>query len=151
MLYVILLSIAITASECRDTYLNKVLESQNYGQYYLVIKVNNGYGEKEVVVLNYDLYRYLSKANTDFKDIANYRDFVKDKLNRTVPLNIPNEGLKEINAVYVKVDSTIINAAKKGRAYFVSRFFDVSKKMKEARLKSNVEPEKFFINIKDSF
>lgn len=143
MLYFILLSIAISATECRDAYLNRVLESQNYGQYYLTIKVNNGYEEKEVVVLNYDLYRYLSKANKDFENIDNYRDFVKDKLNRKVPLNVPNEGLKEINAVYVKVDSTIINAAQKGREYFISKFFDVSKNKNEARLKPNVAPEKF--------
>lgn len=142
MICLILLSIVMSATECRDMYLNRVLESQNYGRYYLTINVTNGFEEREIVVLNYDLYRYLSRTSIGFENIENYRDSIKDKLNRKVPLNVPNEGLKEINAVYVKVDSTIIKAALKGRKYFIEKFFDVSRNKKEARLKPNVAPEK---------
>lgn len=140
MIYALLLTVVLNdTSICREKYLNLVLESQNYGRYYLCVNVNTGYEKKEVIVLNYDLYKYLSNVDKGLKPIAKYRDFVKDKLIENEPLQITNEGLKVINAVYVITDSSVILAAQKGQEYFFSQFFEYKGR---GKLKTDLESEK---------
>lgn len=143
MLYVALMSVILGICECKDEYLNRVLESKNYARYYLVMKVTNENYEKEIIVLNYDLYKYLSKKNKNYKNIEKYKNLLKEHIYKGKALEISKNGLKEINAVLLKYDSTVSNDAKGGKHSFISKYFDIDKNGNEARIKSNIPAEKF--------
>lgn len=127
-------------NSCRTTYLNFVLESMNYGQYYLVLKVSDGQQEREAVVINLKLYKYLSGKSKKLKSITSYRDFVKEKIVRGEALVINAKACSEMDLSFVKPDSSVIDIAQKGRGYFFEQYFIV--RGNEAVLKHGVASEK---------
>jgi hypothetical protein len=128
----------VAHQDCTDSYLNRVLESQNYAHYFLVLKVKTESGEKEIVVLNHNLHNMLMSRDSSYADIMYYRDFIKAKIKKSEALNVTEKDLVSMQATIVKKNQNIEKAAEKGKNYFMSRYFDVYVKHNYARHKYNI-------------
>lgn len=137
--------------DCRELYINTILESRNHNHYFLVTKTLVDNNEREIVVMNYNLYSYLKSVNKKFSDAAYYKEELKKRLKNQEPVVIGKKGLKKMEVFYVMEDTSVSAIAAKGRKYFISHFFYISQQGTYARLKHDVTDEKVSQIIKILF
>lgn len=151
MLIKILFCLFFANGDCRELYINTILESRNHGQYFLVTKARVDNKEREIVVMNYNLYSYLKSINKKFSDTAYYKEELKKRLNNREPVVIGKSGLKKMEGFYVHEDTAVTAISAKGKEYFINHFFDISTQNTYARLKHDIADEKVAQIIKTLF
>lgn len=126
---------------CTERYLDKTLSSQNLRKYYIVVNASVNDRKGEVVVLNYSLYKLLKEKDSALSDINNYKVFIKGKILKKEFLNLKKGELDILNTDILKIDSEVMQWAKKGDKEFISHFFYVSAQYNYARLNNDVPAE----------
>jgi hypothetical protein len=139
MVNYLLILIFTAQSDCREAFLNKVLESENYRHYFIAVKVKTEKTLKEIVVLNYDLRKSLISHDSAFQDMNFYKSFIKEKINHDQPIDLTQADLDTMNATPVIKNRDVEKQATKGKKYFLYHFFDVSEKYNYASLKLSVK------------
>lgn len=124
--------------DCRPLYINTILESRNYSQYFLVTKARVDNKEREIVIMNYNLYCYLKSVDKKFSDTAYYKAELKKRLNIREPVVMGKTDLYKMEGFYVNNDSSIAAIASRGRQYFINHFFYVSPQGTYGKLKDDV-------------
>ena len=151
MCKVILLLTIFINIDCRDLYLNTILESKDYNRYFLVSKIQIDSREKEMIVMNTNLYNYIKSRDKQYLNFIYYKDEIREKIKKQKPLFINSKGLKKMNAFYVKEDNSVKLIAEKGKDFFISYYFNVSKEKNYARIKQDIKSEKISQIIKILF
>lgn len=134
---------------CKDRYLDRVLESEDLAGYFLVVKVNIQKKEEEIIVLNYDLYKLMKTRDSAFNNIRSYRDYVKNKILHNEAIDINSNELIQLQAAIVKENRKVLAISSKD--IFFDKFFYVSRKYNYARLSPKVKPNERASVIKRLF
>lgn len=151
MLISVLFYLFFVNGNCRELYLNTVLESQNHNHYFLVTKARVDNNEREIVVMNYNLYNYLKSIDKKFSNATYYKGELKKRLNNQESVVIGKDGIKKMQGFYVNEDTAVTATAAKGKEYFISHFFYISEQNTYARLKHDIADEKVAQIIKTLF
>jgi hypothetical protein len=121
-------------NDCREAYLNKILESNNLAHYFLVVKIRLDSGDREIVVLNYYLYNLMKSRDSSFNQLNRYKGFIKEKISRKEAIEMTQNDLTSIKASLIVEDSNVNATAMKGKDYFLHTYFYVSDKYNYAHL-----------------
>ena len=141
MLKLLFLFFPFFEKNCRDDYLNKTLESKNYGRYYIVVRAKTNSTEGHIVVLNYDLYTLMKSKDKKLADINLYRNTIKKKINNNEPIVFSKRDIVKMSTKISEIDSSVQAWATKGKQEFINHFFYVSKEYNYAKLKHDVPGE----------
>ena len=138
MIKILFLALCFTQN-CKDQYLDRVLESKNLARYFLVVKVSINKKENDILVLNYNLYNFLKGRDSALENIENYKLFVKEKLRTNEAININPEELARMGALVIKDSRKVQAIAAGGEKTLFNRYLDVFQKHNYARLKPKIK------------
>jgi hypothetical protein len=124
---------------CRENYLDNVLDIKNFSHYYVVVNVSSRGRVSEIVLLNLDLNSLLAAQDSSYNNKDYYKNFVKDKIYKNEGIEIDDADLEKYNVAIIHKDKYVQSIADKGKKYFLNRFFNVSGKYNYAELKNNVD------------
>jgi hypothetical protein len=111
-------------------FINKIISDFETNSCFIVFRVQTSEYIGEVFVPNEGLYYYYQKTKGFSKE--EYKSFVKKQIFRSGPLivsdtlNLNNWDFKKI----LNIESVLVNA-KKGEAYFINKYFDNKKVLKD--------------------
>lgn len=125
--------------DCRSNYLDRVLESKNLAQYFLVVKVNINNKVNDILVLNYDLYKLMKSKDTVLSHTENYKSFIKNKIEQREPINITPAEMSQMKALVIMDNKIVRRAAARGRKKLFNKYLYVSEKYNYARLNPHIK------------
>jgi len=131
----------LLAPNCKEAYLDKVLNSKGSDGYFVIFKCNVEGKENEIIASSYRLYQGLLSTNR-VSDLASYVRFMKGKLTRNEPISFSVKELDKMDAGSIEDDSEVVALSVKSVDTVLNRYFYVSKRLNYARLNDSVPDEK---------
>ncbi|MDO6434751.1 hypothetical protein Q4E93_29335 [Flavitalea sp. BT771] len=150
MINILLIAFLITQN-CRDKYLDRVLESESSAKFFLVVKVNIDKKEKEVLVLNDDLHNVMKSKDSVYNNMGKYKYYVKNMIEQKGAIDLDSGELVRMNAVVLQEDRKVVAAAARGKKAFFNHYFYVSKKYNYARLNPHLKQKERLAIMKKLF
>jgi hypothetical protein len=141
MLNIVTFSLLLFGSECREAYLNKVLDVEKYSGYYLVMKANIGGKIADISVENYRLFRCL-KSKGIINDKEGFAIFMKGKIERDEAIVLQQGYLETMVAGVIYEDHEIMAYDSSSMDAMFSKYFHVWTKYNYADFNPNLTGKK---------
>ena len=141
MVLEILCYLFLINSDCREDYINKVLQSKDNNKYFVVAKVSVEGVAQNIIVINTRLRNHLQSVDVRFSDSLYYTSVMRQNIDEKIHLNFAKADLEKMDACYVHDDAAVTSVASRGNTYFINYYFDVAPKGNYAKLKQNVADE----------
>lgn len=125
-------------SDCRESYLDKVLNSEMYNGYFLVVKTNINGRHAEVAVVNYRLYKFLKLETPELSNKERYVQYMKEQIYGGKEIDFSEGDLEIMDAAVIEKDKEVLSHATAAENGIFDTYFYVSEKYNYAQINSNL-------------